>query len=194
MTAKRLTLPCKLSSPPPSPTHLTQRASHPQHRKFCISIAGFLPPPPWSPLFSPPYTTPTLHVLGTNDVIVTPERGRTLVAASAGARVAMHDGGHFVPTKQTWRHFLRDYMRDPFGDVPNPPGPGEGGRGGGGGEESAPASAAETPVASVPASGRATPSVGADADADAKPETQSTSVIENSTAISEDKIPATSNL
>ena len=49
-------------------------------------------------------------------------------------------------------------------------------------------------MASVPASGRATPSVGADADADAKPETQSTSVIENSTAISEDKIPATSNL
>ena len=46
--------------------------------------------------------------------------------------------------------------------------------------------------------GRATPNVGADADADAKPvqqlEAQTTSVIENSTAISEDKIPATSNL
>ena len=53
-------------------------------------------------------------------------------------------------------------------------------------------------MASAPASGRATPNVGADADADAKPvhqsETQSTSVIENSIAISEDKIPATSNL
>ena len=58
-------------------------------------------------------------------------------------------------------------------------------------------------MASAPAaaSGRATPNdVGADADADAdaKPvqqlETQTTSVIENSAAISEEKIPTTSEL
>lgn len=49
----------------------------------------------------------TLHVLGRNDTIVTPERGMTLVERCTNARLEMHDGGHFVPSKATWRHFFK---------------------------------------------------------------------------------------
>ena len=40
-------------------------------RKFCVSISGFkLLDPSWGHLFSPNFLTPTLHVIGTNDVVV----------------------------------------------------------------------------------------------------------------------------
>ena len=28
--------------------------------------------------------------------------------------------GHFVPSKGEWRKFLREYMMDPFADIPSP--------------------------------------------------------------------------
>jgi hypothetical protein len=28
--------------------------------------------------------------------------------------------GHFVPSKAVWRKFLREYMMDPFADIPSP--------------------------------------------------------------------------
>lgn len=116
------------------------------YRKFCVAVAGFkLLAEEWAPLFSPSYQTPTLHIVGMNDVIVVPERAQALIDVSANARVVKHDGGHFIPTKQAWRNFLRDYLRDPFGNVQNPPGPGDAAAG---------ESAAVTPIPSVPASAR----------------------------------------
>ena len=93
------------------------------YSKFCIAASGFKPNDArWAGFFSPPFTTPTLHVLGENDVIVHAERSRTLVDASACRRVVEHDGGHFVPSKAPWRNFIRDFLRDPLGPVPAPPG------------------------------------------------------------------------
>jgi len=124
------------------------KAPHPP-MKFCVAVAGFkLLAEDWAPLFSPSYQTPTLHIVGMNDVIVVPERAQALIDVSANARVAKHDGGHFIPTKQAWRNFLRDYLRDPFGNVQNPPGPGD---------AAADESAAVTPIPSFPASGRVSP-------------------------------------
>lgn len=119
------------------------------YRKFCVAVAGFkLLAEEWAPLFSPSYQTPTLHIVGMNDVIVVPERAQALIDVSANARVVKHDGGHFIPTKQAWRNFLRDYLRDPFGNVQNPPGPGDAAAG---------ESAAVTPIPSVPAPARVSP-------------------------------------
>jgi hypothetical protein len=54
-----------------------------------------------------PLSLPTLHVLGRGDTIVTEERSQTLIRRCQDARVEQHDGGHFIPSKATWRHFFK---------------------------------------------------------------------------------------
>ncbi|CAE6346996.1 unnamed protein product [Rhizoctonia solani] len=103
------------------------KAPHPPF-EFCVLVSGFKPVDSnLGPLFSTPITTPNLHVLGRNDTIVIPERGRTLVDVSKDPRVEEHEGGHFVPSKANWRNFFRDYFLsfDPIlGGKPVPsPGP-----------------------------------------------------------------------
>ncbi|TFY76851.1 hypothetical protein EWM64_g7162 [Hericium alpestre] len=71
-------------------------------------------------LFAQPYTTPTLHVVGKNDIVVIPERSQSLLDVSENKRVEYHDGGHFVPSKASWRNFLKAWLLDPSGDVPSP--------------------------------------------------------------------------
>ncbi|KAI9511450.1 FSH1-domain-containing protein [Russula earlei] len=93
---------------------------HPPFR-FCIAVSGFKVAGPLSAaVFSEGYATPTLHVLGKNDILVVEERSRVLINVSAGKRVVEHEGGHFVPSKASWRAFLRAYMLDPTGDIPGP--------------------------------------------------------------------------
>ncbi|KAI0773072.1 FSH1-domain-containing protein [Trametes elegans] len=104
---------------------------------FCISAAGFRP---YSLLCDtillPSFSTPTLHILGKNDVIVVEERSKSILDISDNKRVEYHDGGHFVPSKANWRNFLKAYIKDPLGNVPSPtPGP-----------ESQPASGTVTPA------------------------------------------------
>ncbi|KAI0317406.1 serine hydrolase FSH [Amylostereum chailletii] len=95
-------------------------APHPPF-KFCISASGFKPVGAFAEkLFTESFNTPTLHVIGKNDVLVVPERSQTLVEVSANARVEEHDGGHFVPSKANWRQFFKAYLLDPTGDVPSP--------------------------------------------------------------------------
>lgn len=119
-------------------------------RTFCVAVSGFKPKDAhWEQFFSPDYTTPTLHVLGLNDVIIPPERVRTLIDVSAHKRVVTHDGGHFVPSKANWRNFLRDYLKNPLGDVPAPPASDE--------ANTVASSLSGTPVTSAPASGRVSP-------------------------------------
>ncbi|KAF9228441.1 FSH1-domain-containing protein [Gyrodon lividus] len=89
--------------------------------QFCVSVSGFkVNDPVANEIFGQSYTTPTLHIIGKTDVIVVEERSKTLLDVSAKARVEEHDGGHFVPSKATWRNFLRDYLRHPLGDLPSP--------------------------------------------------------------------------
>jgi hypothetical protein len=108
--------------------------------KFCVAVSGFKPPDPLATtIMSPSYSTPTLHVIGRNDVVVIEERTRLLLEVSANKRVEEHDGGqysfplpmpisllipwhtgHFVPSKANWRNFFCDYLNDPLGNVPSP--------------------------------------------------------------------------
>ena len=119
--------------------------------KFCVAAAGFKPNDvEWAKFFSEGYATPTLHILGTNDIIMPPKRAQTLVDVSANRRVVTHDGGHFVPSKAAWRNFLRDYLKEPFGNVLPPPMSED--------ASSLASSLSGTPVSSQPASGTVTPS------------------------------------
>lgn len=89
--------------------------------KFCVSVSGFKIAGPMSAaVFSDGYATPTLHVLGKNDIIVVEERSRVLINISIGKRVEEHDGGHFVPSKASWRTFLKAYMLNLTGNIPSP--------------------------------------------------------------------------
>ncbi|KAI0643450.1 FSH1-domain-containing protein [Trametes meyenii] len=89
--------------------------------KFCIAAAGFRSTSPLcDAIFLPSYSTPTLMILGKNDVIVVEERSKTLLTVAANARVEYHDGGHFIPSKAVWRNFLKAYMKDPTADLPSP--------------------------------------------------------------------------
>lgn len=64
------------------------------HSKFCIAVSGFKVAGPLSTaVFSEGYATPTLHVLGRNDILVVEERSRVLINVSIGKRVEEHDGG-----------------------------------------------------------------------------------------------------
>ncbi|KAG8687381.1 hypothetical protein FRC09_013520, partial [Ceratobasidium sp. 395] len=86
------------------------KAPHPP-LDFCILVSGFKPvDKDIGPLFKIPLRTPSLHVLGRNDVIVSLERGRTLVDACENPRLEEHEGGHFVPSKASWRAFFKDYL------------------------------------------------------------------------------------
>jgi len=89
--------------------------------QFCIAVSGFrMRDATINNLFEPSFSTYTLHVLGRNDIIVTEERSRILIEASANKRIEQHDGGHFVPSKGQWRKFLHEFMVDPFRVLASP--------------------------------------------------------------------------
>lgn len=95
-------------------------APHPPF-KFCVAVSGFKAPGSLSAeTFGTSYSTPTLHVLGRNDVIVIKERSKGLLDLSQNKRLEEHDGGHFVPSKANWREFFRNYLADPLGVIPSP--------------------------------------------------------------------------
>jgi len=101
-------------------------------------VSGFKVRDPFcEPFFTPSYATPTLHVIGKTDVVVTEERSKQLLEVSSNARLEEHEGGmfcfishndqprpfitvddscdplgHFVPSKGNWRKFLASYMKD----------------------------------------------------------------------------------
>ncbi|KAF8637785.1 hypothetical protein AX17_002576 [Amanita inopinata Kibby_2008] len=89
--------------------------------EFCIAVSGFKPGGHiCEPIFTPSFSTPTLHVIGKTDVVVVEERSKQLIHVSSNKRVEEHIGGHFVPTKARWRKFLCEYMKNPGENVPSP--------------------------------------------------------------------------
>ena len=63
-------------------------------RGFCIAISGYKPGGDiCEKIFTPSYSTPTLHILGKTDVVVVEERSMQLIAVSSDKRVEQHTGG-----------------------------------------------------------------------------------------------------
>lgn len=68
---------------------------------------------------------PTLHVIGKNDAIISEERSLELAELCWDSRIERHDGGHFVPSKGSFRNFFKSYISSfapggLMGDVPQP--------------------------------------------------------------------------
>ncbi|QRV83842.1 hypothetical protein RhiJN_11858 [Ceratobasidium sp. AG-Ba] len=100
-----------LERPESYPTFLIDgKPPHPP-LDFCVLVSGFKPvDKDIGPMLDVPLKTPSLHVLGRNDVIVSVERGKTLVDACENPRLEEHEGGHFVPSKASWRNFFKEYL------------------------------------------------------------------------------------
>lgn len=75
-----------------------------------IAVGGFLPiaeEPDFSNYFPLPASLPVLHVIGRTDVVVSEERSQSLIDKCENSRVEYHTGGHFTPSKASWRHFFK---------------------------------------------------------------------------------------
>ncbi|EPQ52447.1 hypothetical protein GLOTRDRAFT_140197 [Gloeophyllum trabeum ATCC 11539] len=93
---------------------------HPRFR-FCVAVSGFIPPCDLSDIiFSTSYNTPSVHVVGKNDVVVREEDTQVLLNKSAAKVVEYHVGGHFVPITQKWRSFFAEHLQHPEVLIPSP--------------------------------------------------------------------------
>ncbi|CED84339.1 Phospholipase/carboxyhydrolase [Phaffia rhodozyma] len=96
--------------------------------KFAIFVGGFVPNAKNLGLekyFPIDGNTATLHIIGKVDVIISEARSLALADNCEDSRVEYHDGGHFVPSKASYRNFFRDYISSfeeggSQGDVPSP--------------------------------------------------------------------------
>lgn len=71
--------------------------------KFAVSYSGFFATPEdlaW--LYEPKVRTPTLHFLGSLDVVVEESRVRALVERCEDPLLVVHPGGHYVPISKEW--------------------------------------------------------------------------------------------
>ncbi|WVQ79156.1 hypothetical protein IAT38_001252 [Cryptococcus sp. DSM 104549] len=81
--------------------------------KFAIFVGGFLPKcesHDFSGYFPLPSSLPTLHVSGKGDTLIPPERSQILLAQCENGRFEPHEGGHYTPSKSSWRHFLNAWI------------------------------------------------------------------------------------
>lgn len=71
--------------------------------KCAVMYGGFKAAPPdleW--VYDPKVSTPTLHVIGTLDTVVSEEASQKLAGKCKDAKVVIHPGGHFVPLGKMW--------------------------------------------------------------------------------------------
>jgi Serine hydrolase (FSH1) len=94
---------------------------------FALLCGGF--PPRDGDLFSrlsaQPLTTTSLHVLGSADKLVTPDKSELLLDRFANAQVYRHNGGHYLPSRRddvaVYRRFLDQVMSSSSPPPPSSP-------------------------------------------------------------------------
>ena len=78
----------------------TLAPSHPA-LQFCVLYSGFrLKPEQYQHFYEPKITTPSLHVLGSLDTIVSEERSMALYNSFENPQLLKHPGGHYVPSQK----------------------------------------------------------------------------------------------
>jgi pimeloyl-ACP methyl ester carboxylesterase len=82
--------------------------------KFAVSWSGFyatgVEELQW--LYEPKIATPTLHYIGSLDVVVDESRSRALVERCEDPVVVVHPGGHHVPVSKEWVMPLAGFIRN----------------------------------------------------------------------------------
>ncbi|KAI9256207.1 serine hydrolase FSH [Sporodiniella umbellata] len=84
---------------------LLKEVNHPDF-KFGILAAGFKPTSQKATqdFWALPITTPTLHMIGLEDTLITPEMQQTLVDQCIDPVLIKHSGGHVVPSNAPSRN------------------------------------------------------------------------------------------
>lgn len=86
------------------------RADHPP-LKFAVVFSGFKSVfPKYADLYDPKIKTPMLHVIGSRDPIVPPERSMELVESCAASEILEHPGSHFVPSAAPFKAKIVDFV------------------------------------------------------------------------------------
>lgn len=79
--------------------------------KFAVVFSGFRGLfPKYDALYSPKIKTPTLHVIGDRDPIVTAERSMALVDCCVNPKIITHPGSHFVPSAAIYKSQVLDFI------------------------------------------------------------------------------------
>ncbi|KAL6866813.1 alpha/beta-hydrolase [Trichoderma novae-zelandiae] len=82
--------------------------------KFAVSWSGFyaagVKDLEW--LYEPKIVTPTLHYIGSLDVVVDESRSRALVERCEEPLVVVHPGGHHVPVSKEWVMPLAGFIKN----------------------------------------------------------------------------------
>ncbi|KAJ7465784.1 FSH1-domain-containing protein [Mycena galericulata] len=100
--------------------NLLRNVKHPAF-EFAVMVSGFVAPTQDFPL-PPQIRTPSLHIMGLNDIMVAPEISAKLADRFETAQVEIHQGGHFIPRTRAWRSFFCEYLRSrasASGEVPD---------------------------------------------------------------------------
>ncbi|TDL16828.1 hypothetical protein BD410DRAFT_794926 [Rickenella mellea] len=84
-----------------------------------IFISGYIAQSPATPL-PKIMRTPSLHIIGVNDVVVLPQHSKDLSRRFSQPRVEIHEGGHWIPRKPSWRRFFINYLTAWVQDVVGP--------------------------------------------------------------------------
>lgn len=86
-------------------------ASNPSLFRFAILIGGFRPKATdLQSFFSSSIPTPSLHVYGQTDSLVTPDASKGLRDCFAVAETFEHPKGHLVPSDKAFRTALRQFV------------------------------------------------------------------------------------
>ncbi|KAJ7615390.1 serine hydrolase FSH, partial [Roridomyces roridus] len=92
------------------PGCLLRGVNHPQFQ-FAILLSGFFAPCDVVALPRVPIRTPSLHIFGIHDIMVSPENMARLTTYFDAPRVEVHAGGHFIPRTQAWTRFIAAYLK-----------------------------------------------------------------------------------
>lgn len=77
-----------------------------------VFVAGFKSRfPQYDSAYASGIDAPTLHVIGSRDTAVTPERSETLVDICRNPTLMRHEGGHDVPTSDQYMQKIIDFLR-----------------------------------------------------------------------------------
>jgi len=93
---------------------------------FALLCGGF--PPRDVDLFARlaarPLSTPSLHVIGEDDKMVTPDKSRLLCDRFVSPRVYAHPGGHYLPARRhdipAYQKFIESVVRSSQGSAAAP--------------------------------------------------------------------------
>lgn len=81
--------------------------------KFAVSYSGFWATPDrLKYCFEPKIATPTLHYIGSLDVVVEESRSQGLAERCVDPIVVVHPGGHHVPVAKEWAMPLAGFIRE----------------------------------------------------------------------------------